>query len=89
MEYNEKYFAKSANKKAMGMWLAMGIILSAAYSIEIIKGLKTVQYFVLMELVCWVPFIAGLIYLKVKGWHGKYYQDFVGVIMDCFICTSC
>jgi len=79
MEYNEKYFAKSANKKAMGMWLAMGIILSAAYSIEIIKGLKTVQYFVLMELVCWVPFIAGLIYLKVKGWHGKYYQDFVGV----------
>jgi len=79
MEYNEKYFAKSANTKAMGMWLAMGIILSGAYSIEIIKGLKTVQYFILMEVICWVPFIAGLIYLKVKGWHAKYYQDFVGI----------
>ena len=31
MEYNEKYFAKSANKKAMGMWFAMSLVLSIAY----------------------------------------------------------
>lgn len=79
MEYNEKYFAKSANKKAMGMWLAMSIILSAAYAIEIVKGLKTVQYFILMELTCWIPFIIGLIVLIVKGWDTKYYQDIVGI----------
>ena len=78
MEYDEKYFAKSANKKAMGMWLIMSIVLSAAYAIEIVKGLKSIQYFVLMELICWVPFIFGLIILKVKGWHTKYYQDIVG-----------
>lgn len=78
MEYNEKYFAKSANKKAMGMWLAVGIVLSAAYAIEIVKGLKSVSYFVFMELICWVPFILGLIVLKVKGWHTKLYQDIVG-----------
>lgn len=29
MEYNEKYFARSANKKAMGMWLTVSIVLSA------------------------------------------------------------
>ena len=79
MEYNEKQFAKSANRKAMGMWLAMGIILSAAYSIEIIKGLKTVQYFIVMELICWVPFILGLVYLKVKGWHSRGYAEVAGV----------
>ena len=79
MEYNEKYFAKSANKKAMGMWLVLNVVLSAAYAIEIIKGLKTVQYYVLMELVCWLPFIFGLIVLKVKGWHSKFYMDIVGV----------
>lgn len=79
MEYDAKYFAKSANKKAMGMWLAMMIILSAAYSIEIVKGLKTVQYFILMEMFAWIPFIIGLIVLKVKGWHTKYYQDIVGL----------
>ena len=78
MEYYEKYFAKSANKKTMIMWLVVGLVLSAAYAIEIVKGLKSVQYFVFMELICWVPFIVGLIVLKVKGWDTKYYQDIVG-----------
>jgi len=78
MEYNEKYFAKSANKKTMGMWLVMSIVLSVAYSIEIIKGLKSVQFYIIMELICWIPFIIGLIVLKVRGWHTKVYQDIVG-----------
>lgn len=79
MEYNDKYFAKRANKRAMIMWLIISIVLSVAYAIEILKGLKTVQYFIVMELICWVPFIAGLIMLKVKGWHFKRYQDIVGL----------
>ena len=79
MEYNEKVFAKGANKKAMGMWLALNIVLSAAYAIEIIKGLKTVQYYLIMELICWGPFIFGLVVLKTKGWHSKLYQDIVGI----------
>ncbi len=79
MEYNEKEFAKSANKKAMGMWLVMAIVLSAAYVIEIFKELKTVTYFALMELCCWGPFIIGLIVLKVKGWSTKLYQDIVAI----------
>ncbi|MBQ8279105.1 MAG: PilZ domain-containing protein [Roseburia sp.] len=78
MEYNEKVFAKSANQKAMGMWLALNIVLSAAYAIEIIKGLKSVPYYLIMELICWGPFILGLVVLKVKGWHSKLYQDIVG-----------
>ena len=39
MNYDEKKFAASANKKTMGMWLAMLVVLSAAYAIEIVKGL--------------------------------------------------
>lgn len=77
MEYNEKAFAQSANRKAMWMWLALNVVLSAAYAIEIIKGLKSVQYYVIMELICWVPFIFGLVVLKVKGGHSKQYQDIV------------
>lgn len=79
MEYNEKYFAKSANKKALGMWLVMSTVLSVAYVLEIFKGLKTVQFFIVMELICWGPFILGLIVLMVKGWHTKLYQDIVGL----------
>ncbi len=78
MEYDEKYFAQSANKKAMGMWLAMGAVLSGAYAVEIIKGLKSVEFYIIMELLCWGPFLLGLVVLKVKGWHTKLYQDIVG-----------
>ncbi len=78
MEYNEKKFAASANKKAMGMWFAMLAILSVAYIFEILKGLKDIQFYIILELLCWIPFIFGLIILKVKGWHSKLYQDIVG-----------
>lgn len=52
MKYNEKQFATSANKKATLMWVVMSVVLSAAYVIEIVKGLKTLEYFMLMELCC-------------------------------------
>ncbi len=83
MDFNEKYFAKSANKRAMGMWLAMAIVLSIAYVFEIKKGLKSVQFYIVMELICWVPFIIGLIVLIVKGWHTKVYQHIVGIGFGC------
>ena len=79
MEYDAKSFARSANKKAMGMWLAMLVILSGAYAIEIVKGLKTVQYFVLMEICAWVPFIIGLVVVKIRGWQSRAYRDIVGL----------
>lgn len=79
MEYNEKQFAKSANKKAMGMWLVMSLVLSAAYALEVVKGLKSPEFYLIMELLCWGPFVYGLIVLNVKGWHTKLYQDIVGI----------
>lgn len=79
MEYNEKQFAKSANKKALGMWLVVMLVFSVTYAIEVKRGLKTVPFYIIMELICWVPFILGLIVLKVKGWHTNLYQNIVGV----------
>ena len=79
MEYNEKSFAKSANKKAMAMWLVMCLVLSVAYVFEITKGLKTVQFYVIMEILCWVPFLLGIVLLKVQGWHSKMYKNVVAV----------
>lgn len=79
MEYNEKYFATRANKKVMVMWLVLNLVLSAAYAIEIVKGLKTVSYFVFLEMSCWIPFIVGLVFLKFQGWHSKFYKYVVGL----------
>lgn len=78
MEYNPKEFAKSANKKTLLMWMTMNIILSIAYVLEILKGLKTTQFYIIMELICWVPFVIGFVMLKVKGWHTSWYRWIAG-----------
>jgi len=83
-EYDEKYFAAGANRRAMIMWAILCVILSGAYAVEIIKGLKTVEYYIIMELICWVPFIAGLIVLKVKGMHSPIYHAIIGVGFGAF-----
>ena len=35
MDYNEEYYAKSSNRKAMAMWAVIGIVLTVAYVIEL------------------------------------------------------
>lgn len=78
MNYDEKRFAASANKKTMGMWLAMLVVLSGAYAMEVAKGLKTPTYFLIMELIAWVPFIIGLIVVKIRGWKSTAYHNIAG-----------
>lgn len=79
MGYDEKKFARSANRKAMGMWLTLAIILTVTYGIESMRGLKTMQYFTYMLITCWVPFVIGIVVLFVRGWHTKAYKEIVGV----------
>ena len=67
MEYNAEYFAKSANRKAMIIWMTLGIVLSGAYVLEVVKGLRNIGYYILFLAICWLPFIVGLIVMKVKG----------------------
>jgi len=75
MNYNEKEFAKLANKKAMTMWILMSVVLSAAYVFEVLKGAKTIAYYFIMLFFAWGPIIAGFIVLKVRGWHTRAYRD--------------
>ena len=78
-EYNEKQFAAKANKTAMIMWLALSTILSLAYVVEVVKGLQSIEYFVIMELICWLPFLLGFVLIKIKGWHTTLYADVIGL----------
>ncbi|MBO5459353.1 MAG: methyl-accepting chemotaxis protein, partial [Lachnospira sp.] len=77
MEYNEEYFAKSANKKAMAMWMVIGIVLTVSYFFEVTKGFRTVGYYITFVSICWIPFIIGLVVLKVKGWGTSIYKDII------------
>lgn len=79
MEYNEEYFARSANRKAMVIWMTLGIVLSAAYIIEVLKGLRTIGYYISFVSICWIPFFIGLLVLKVKGSATTIYKDVIAV----------
>ncbi|MBO5208530.1 MAG: PilZ domain-containing protein [Lachnospiraceae bacterium] len=79
MEYNEHQFAKSANMKAMAIWATLGIFLTLAYALEVFKGTRTIGYYVVFELVCWVPFLAGWIVVKMKGASSPAIKYFIAV----------
>lgn len=75
MNHDKEHYLKSSNKKVMTMWLVIGIILTAAYTIEVFKGLRTIPYFCVFLVFCWIPFVVGLLVLKWKGmgtWLYKY-----------------
>ena len=75
----EKLFTEGANKRAMRMWMVISFVLTAAYVIELVKGARTVSYFVTFVSFCWVPFIAGCVYLKIAGMHTRYYKYVIAI----------
>lgn len=79
MGYDEKFFKKSANKKAMYMWMITAIILSLAYTIELIKGDRTPQYYIAFMILCWAPFFLGVVFLLVKGIDTNWYKETVAI----------
>jgi len=79
MEYNEAHFKKLANKCALTMWTIINVILTVLYIIEVLKGGRTPLYLVVFLLICWLPHIAGLLVLKLKGPSTDIYREFVAV----------
>ena len=84
MGYDEKVFKESANKKAMYMWLFTAIILSIAYTVELIKGGRTPQYYTVFMLLCWVPFLLGVAFLLIKGMDATWYKETITVSYGVF-----
>ncbi|MDR2889521.1 MAG: methyl-accepting chemotaxis protein [Lachnospiraceae bacterium] len=74
MEYNEQFFKESGNKKARSVWLVLSIVLTGAYALEVIKGLRDLNYFMIFLLMCWVPFFVGMAVLKIKGTGADAYR---------------
>jgi len=74
MEYNERYFQMKANTRAMAIWLTLNLVLSGAYIGEVIRGLREISYYIQFQMCAWIPFIVGLIVLKVRGKDTRYYK---------------
>lgn len=74
MEYKEEVFKKSTNRKTMIIWLTLCVILTAVYAVELVKGLCTGGYFAIFSGFCWIPFLAGLLILKLNGMENDLYK---------------
>lgn len=92
MEYNEKTFKESANKKARKIWMILSIILSLSYGSDTANGLYSSQNYIIFLLMCWIPFFCGIAVLKWKGMATPLYKDAVafgyGTFYTFLICTT-
>ena len=92
MEYKEEEFKVKANSKARTVWLILNIILTIAYGSDVGKGIRTGEYYLIFLLMCWVPFLAGLLVLKIKGRASEAYRIVVAVGYGIFyafvVCTT-
>ncbi len=79
MEYDEAKFKRSANKKAMGLWLIINLILVVAYAMEVVKDIRTIEYYITFMAFAWVPFFIGLAVLKWRGMSTKLYKHVIAV----------
>ena len=79
MGYDENLFKAKANKKALGVWMFMGIALCLSCVSDMIQGFHSVSYLIMVLLTCWVPLIIATIVLKVKGASYDRFKDLVGV----------
>ena len=74
MNYDEKLFKEKANRKARKIWLIFAILLSANYGSDFSQGQYSASYYLVFLALCWIPFIAGEVLLRVKGWDTTRYK---------------
>ncbi len=84
MEYNEKEFRKKANFLVTVTWLLINLVLTVAYMIEVAKGGRTVEFCTVFLMMCWIPFLAGLVCLKLKGTDIWWYRRIVAISYGLF-----
>ena len=79
MEYDAQVFKMKANKKARNVWMALSLILSLSYTSDTAKGLHTLPYYAMFMAVCWIPFLFGVVVLRLQGAATQYYKFIVAV----------
>ena len=74
MNYDEKLFKEKVNRKARKICLIFAILLSANYCSDFSQGQYSATYYLVFLALCWIPFIAGEVLLRVKGWDTTRYK---------------
>ena len=67
MDYNENEFKAKANIKARRIWLVFALLLSANYGSDVSQGGYPSTNYIIFLILCWVPFFAGDLLLRIRG----------------------
>lgn len=78
MEYNEQYFKRQANRKALLVWGIMNFLITVIYAGERFKGTMTREAYLMMLFVAWALFFGGLLILKKIGRANDSFRNVVG-----------
>ncbi len=92
MDYNENEFKAKANIKARRIWLVFAILLSANYGTDVSQGGYPSTNFIIFLILCWVPFFAGDLLLRIRGKADDRYRYALvvgyGIFYTFLICTT-
>lgn len=92
MDYNENEFKAKANIKARRIWLVFALLLSANYSTDVSQGEYPSTNFIIFLILCWVPFFAGDLLLRIRGKADDRYRYALvvgyGIFYTFLICTT-
>ena len=92
MDYNENEFKAKANIKARRIWLVFALLLSANYGTDVSQGGYPSTNFIIFLILCWVPFFAGDLLLRIRGKADDRYRYALvvgyGIFYTFMICTT-
>ncbi|MBQ7944561.1 MAG: PilZ domain-containing protein [Lachnospiraceae bacterium] len=73
--YDEKFFAKKANTRAMLAWTLVLACITAYYAGKVAMGDHSLLFYSLIVIFGWGPYLAGQLVLKLKGGDAKIYRN--------------
>ena len=92
MDYNENEFKAKANIKARRIWLVFALLLSANYGTDVSQGGYPSTNFIIFLILCWVPFFAGDLLLRIRGKADDRYRYALvvgyGIFYTFLVCTT-
>mgnify|MGYP005927945213 FL=1 len=92
MDYNENEFKAKANIKARRIWLVFAFLLSANYGSDVSQGGYPSTNYIIFLILCWVPFFAGDLLLRIRGKADDRYRYALvigyGIFYTFLICTT-
>ena len=92
MDYNENEFKAKANIKTRRIWLVFALLLSANYGSDVSQGGYPPTNYIIFLILCWVPFFAGDLLLRIRGKADDRYRYALvigyGIFYTFLICTT-